>query len=114
MIPYNTCALPDWDLIWFEELSAVTGWMTLSWSPSSSDSELSDGPVVGMVGGSMFALLKGEMDDIVYFSFSNPRINYRSNFIQTKSLHKNGFALNGYKSAFIFTHAMLWINAIYL
>ena len=34
-------------------------------SPSSSDSELKDGPVCGMVGGRIFDVEKGEMDDIV-------------------------------------------------
>ena len=34
-------------------------------SPSSSDSELNDGPIGGMVGGKMLEFVKGDMEDIV-------------------------------------------------
>ena len=34
-------------------------------SPSSSDSELKDGPTGGIVGGRMFAVTNGDVDDMV-------------------------------------------------
>ena len=60
--------LPDWVRAWscegLIEATGIAGW--LSFSTSSSDSELKDGPVWGIVGGRIFADEKGEIDDIFF------------------------------------------------